>query len=93
MPVQKLGAAQPSTSKANYVIKEEDSFNDSTDPNRTQFVLVTKPKFIKVEGGNDNQPQPSSPRKIQNVTIEGDEEDDADVAVMKNSQSSDDGRV
>lgn len=67
------------------MIKEEDSHNDSTD--RTHFVLVTKPKFIKVESGNDNAP--ASPRKTQNVTIET--EDDDDVAMMKNSQSSDEG--
>lgn len=74
------------------MIKEEDSANESNDVNRTHFVLVTKPKFIKVEGGNDNQQQPSSPRKTQNVTtIEDDDEDD--VAVMKNSQSSDEGKA
>lgn len=67
------------------MIKEEESHNDSTD--RTHFVLVTKPKFIKVESGNDNTP--ASPRKTQNVTLEP--EDDEDVALMKNSQSSDDG--
>lgn len=57
---------------------------------RTHFVLVTKPKFIKVESGGDNA-RPASPRKTQNVTLET--EDDDDVAMMKSSQSSDEGTV
>lgn len=71
------------------MVKEEDSLNDS-DASRTQFVLVAKPKFIKVESGNDNPPPPASPRKVSNLVIEPDDDDDA--AVMKNSQSSDEGR-
>lgn len=88
VPVQKHSAAQPSTSKAAVTIKEEDSMNESAD--RTHFVLVTKPKFIKVESGGDNA-RPASPRKTQNVTLET--EDDDDVAMMKSSQSSDEGTV
>ncbi len=83
---QKYQAAQPSSSKAAVVIKEEDSQNDSTD--RTHFVLVTKPKFIKMESGNDNS-TPSSPRKTQNVTLETDDDDDV---AMKTSQSPDEGK-
>ncbi|XP_037040066.1 protein lin-54 homolog isoform X3 [Bradysia coprophila] len=80
---QRFSAGQPSTSKA-VLIKEEDSATED----RTHFVLVTKPKFIKVEGGNDSA-QPASPRKTQNVTLEAEEDDD--VALMKSSQSSDEG--
>lgn len=84
--MHKFSVAQPSTStsKSAVVIKEENSPNDSTD--RTHFVLVSKPKFIKVESVND---APASPRKTQNVTIET--EDDEDVAMMKGSQESDEG--
>lgn len=64
------------------MIKEEEQHNDSTD--RTHFVLVTKPKFIKVESGNDNSATP----KTQNVTLEAEDDDDV---IMKNSQSSDEG--
>lgn len=85
---------QPSTSKGTVVIKEEDSPNESNDASRTHFVLVAKPKFIKVESGIENVPaSPSSPRKIQNITIEPDDDDDDDAAMMKNSQSSDEGKT
>lgn len=65
-----------------------DSFNDSADSSRTQFVLVGKPKFIKVE--NSNEVPPSSPSKLQNLSIEP---DDDDVVMVKNSQSSDEGNL
>lgn len=73
---------KPSTSKATLNVKEEDSQNDSTD--RTHFVLVTKPKFIKVESGNDNA---STPRKTQSIAVDTEDEDDI---VMK-AQSPDEG--
>lgn len=65
------------------MVKDESAAHED----RTHFVLVTKPKFIKVEGGNEVQP--ASPRKIQNVTLEAEEDDD--IALMKSSQSSDEG--
>lgn len=82
---QKFPSGGPSTSKS-VSIKQEDAANED----RTHFVLVTKPKFIKVESGNDNAP-PSSPRKTQTVMLEAEEDDD--VALMKSSQSSDEGML
>ncbi|KAJ6645887.1 Protein lin-54 like [Pseudolycoriella hygida] len=81
-PLTKAPPANPSTSKG-LLIKEEDYVEQS----RTHFVLVNKPKFIKVESEMDSS-TPVSPRKTQNVTIDTDNDDDISLTMKASPDES-----